>query len=34
MVIELEGERLHLVQPSLESFSIMLASNFVAFLDG
>lgn len=33
MVIELEGERLHLVQPSQESFSVMLESNFVAFLE-
>lgn len=33
MVIDLEGERLHLVQPSQESFSVMLESNFVAFLE-
>lgn len=33
VVIELEGERLHLVQPSQESFSVMLESNFVAFLE-
>lgn len=33
MVIKLEGERLHLVQPSQESFSVMLESNFVAFLE-
>lgn len=32
-VIELEGERLHLVQLSLESFPTILESKFVAFLE-